>query len=291
MARVRRGADSGQRRTWSWSPTTSRSAGVRKRFAYQAARFVVGAGVVGGEHAGQGGLGVVGGHADGVVDAFAFGGEAHGVGTGLPEGDLGGDRLGRGGEAVDLGVCGGERFEELGGGASAFNGGLAFGRFAFAETVPGVAEVASGQRVDEPVGTAQAGECFHPSAHRLDLRRPIEPEQSLVQADPSQLVQWPAQLAPQIGAQLLARHHRLSLRLVARPAQPEDLGAMHSAATMQAADGIRFTPPLHRLGPLLGHVVQGEALKGTDELAVNDPRRQRIELPRDGRYPGLIEQR
>ena len=66
---------------------------------------------------------------------------------------------------------------------------------------------------------------------------------------------------------------------------------MHPAATVEAADGIRLAPPLHRLGPLLGHVVQGEALQGTHELAVDDPGRQRIELPRDGRDPGLVEQR
>ena len=114
---------------------------------------------------------------------------------------------------------------------------------------------------------------------------------ALVQSNPSQLVQWPSQLAPQVGAQLLARHQCLILGFVARPAQPEDLGAMHSAAPMEAADGVRLAPPLHRLGPLLGHVVQGEALQGTHELAVDDPSRQRIELARDGRDPGLVEQR
>ena len=66
---------------------------------------------------------------------------------------------------------------------------------------------------------------------------------------------------------------------------------MHPAAPVEAADGIRLAPPLHRLGPLLGHVVQGEALQGTHELAVDDPGRQRIELPGDRRHPGLVEQR
>ena len=66
---------------------------------------------------------------------------------------------------------------------------------------------------------------------------------------------------------------------------------MDSAAPVQAPDGVRLTPPLHRLGPLLGHVILGEALQGADELAVDDPCRQRIEVPGDGGHPGLLEQR
>ncbi len=81
MARVRRGADSWLMRTWSWSSTTWRSAGVAKTSRQQAAGFVLGACVVGGEESGEGGLGVVGGEADGVVDAFAFGVQARGVGV------------------------------------------------------------------------------------------------------------------------------------------------------------------------------------------------------------------
>ncbi len=112
-----------------------------------------------------------------------------------------------------------------------------------------------------------------------------------VQSDPSELVQRPPELAPQVGAQLLAGHERLTLRLVARPAQPEDLGAVDPAAAVEAPDGVRLAPPLHRLGPLLGHVVLGEALQGAHELAVDDPGRERIELPGDRRHPGLVEQR
>ena len=116
-------------------------------------------------------------------------------------------------------------------------------------------------------------------------------EVSLVQPDPSELVQRPPELASQVGAQLLAGHERLALRLVARPAQPQDLGAVDPAATVEAADGVRLAPPLHRLGPLLGHVVLGEALQRAHELAVDDARRERIELPGDRRHPGLVEQR
>ncbi len=57
----------------------------------EAAGFVLGSGVVGGEEAGQRGFGVVGGHADGVVESFAFTVVDDGVGMDLPEGDPGGD--------------------------------------------------------------------------------------------------------------------------------------------------------------------------------------------------------
>jgi 4-oxalocrotonate tautomerase len=112
-----------------------------------------------------------------------------------------------------------------------------------------------------------------------------------VQSDPSELVERPAELASQVGAQFLAGHERLSLCLVARAAQSEDLGAVDPAAPVEAPDGVRFAPPLHRRGPLLGHVILGEALQGAHELAVDDPCRERIEVPGDRRHPGLVEQR
>jgi hypothetical protein len=63
------------------------------------------------------------------------------------------------------------------------------------------------------------------------------------------------------------------------------------AAPVQAPDGVRLAPPLHRLGPLLGHVELGDALEGAHELAVHDARRERIEFTGDGRHPGLVGQR
>ncbi|MGH2499625.1 MAG: hypothetical protein ACRDF0_06005, partial [Candidatus Limnocylindria bacterium] len=114
---------------------------------------------------------------------------------------------------------------------------------------------------------------------------------SLVKSDPSELVQRPPELASQVGAQFLARRERLTLRLVARPAQPEDLGAVDPAATVEAPDGIRLAPPLHRLGPLLGDVILREALQGAHEFAVDDSCRERIEVPGDRRHPDLVEQR
>jgi hypothetical protein len=77
----------------------------------------------------------------------------------------------------------------------------------------------------------------------------------LAQPDPSKLAERPSHLPSQVRAQLLAGHQRLSFRLVARPAQPQDLRPMHAAAATEAPDGIRLAPPLHCLGPLLRDVV------------------------------------
>jgi len=114
---------------------------------------------------------------------------------------------------------------------------------------------------------------------------------SFSKSDQSELAERPSQLASQVGAEFLARRERLSLCLVARPAQSEDLCAMDPAAPVKAPDGVRLAPPLHRLGPFLGHVVLRESLQRAHELAVNDPCGQRIELPGHRRHPHLVEQR
>ena len=114
---------------------------------------------------------------------------------------------------------------------------------------------------------------------------------ALAQPDPSELAERPPHLTAQIRAQLLAGLQRLSLRLVARAAQPQDLRAVHTAAPMQASDGIRPAPSLHRLGPLLGDVVLRQSLQCADELAVHEPGRERIEIPGDRRHTCLVEQR
>ena len=49
-------------------------------------------------------------------------------------------------------------------------------------------------------------------------------------------------------------------------------------------------PAFHRLGPLLGQVVLGQSLQRADQLAVDDPGRQRVEVARGRRDPGLVEQ-
>ena len=65
---------------------------------------------------------------------------------------------------------------------------------------------------------------------------------------------------------------------------------MDPAAPVEAPDGVRLAPPLHRLGPLLGHVVLRESLQGAHELAVDDPGRERVEVAGDRRHPHLVEQ-
>jgi hypothetical protein len=66
---------------------------------------------------------------------------------------------------------------------------------------------------------------------------------------------------------------------------------MDPAASVEAPDGVRLAPPFHRLGPFLGRVVLGESLQGAHELAVDEARRERIEIPRDHLHPHVIEQR
>ena len=66
---------------------------------------------------------------------------------------------------------------------------------------------------------------------------------------------------------------------------------MDPAAPVEAPDGVRLGPPLHRLGPFLGQVVLCESLQGAHELAVDDPGRERIEVTGDGRDSHLVEQR
>ena len=112
-----------------------------------------------------------------------------------------------------------------------------------------------------------------------------------VKADPSELVQRPPELTSQVDPEFLTSHECLTLSLVARPAQPEDLRAVDAAAPVKAADGVGLAPPLHRLGPFLCDVVLGEALQGAHELAVDDPRRERVEVPGERRRAGFIEQR
>ena len=135
-------------------------------------------------------------------------------------------------------------------------------------------------RLGIPPGVMSGEECFL-GAHDV----------CFVESDPAELVQRPPQLAPHVGAQLVAGHERLTLGLVARAAQPQDLGAVDPATAVKAPDRVGLAPPLHRLGPLLGHVVLGEALQGADELAVHDARRERIELSGDRRHPRFVEQR
>ena len=65
---------------------------------------------------------------------------------------------------------------------------------------------------------------------------------------------------------------------------------MDPAPSVEAPDGVRLAPSLHRLRPLLGRVVLRESLQGAHELAVDEACRERVELIRDHRHPNLVEQ-
>ena len=104
---------------------------------------------------------------------------------------------------------------------------------------------------------------------------------SFQQPDPSELAQRPPELASQVGAQLFARQKSLLLCLVARSPQPEDLGAVDATAPVDASDGTGRAPSLHGFRPFLGEIVLRDPLQGAHELAVDDPRGERIELARD----------
>ena len=66
---------------------------------------------------------------------------------------------------------------------------------------------------------------------------------------------------------------------------------MDPAAPVKAADRVGLAPPLHRLRPFLRGVVLRESLERTDELAVDEPGRERIEVVGDHRYADLVEER
>ena len=100
----------------------------------------------------------------------------------------------------------------------------------------------------------------------------------------AQLGEGPAELPPQVGSQFRACRQGLLLGFGGRPAQPKDLGPVHAAAAMDAADTASAAPPLHRLGPLLSQVVLTEPLKHAHQLAVQHPGRGGIELTGDGRH-------
>ena len=117
------------------------------------------------------------------------------------------------------------------------------------------------------------------------------PEVSLVEPNASELGERPPELASQVRSQLVAGEKGLVLRLGTRPAQPEDLRSVDPTAPLDAPDGIGLRPTFHRLGPLLGQVVEREALEGAHQLAVDNPCGEGIQISRHRGHPGLVEQR
>ena len=108
--------------------------------------------------------------------------------------------------------------------------------------------------------------------------------------DTSQLGQRPPELATQVRPQFVAGEERLRLGLAVRTAQAKDLGAMHAAASVDAADASPKPPTLHRLRPLLREVVLRDGLKRADQLAIDETRHEWVELTGHRGDGGLIEQ-
>ncbi len=171
-----------------------------------------------------------------------------------------------------------------------------FGGSSFDGTFPGRLERVSdgrGRQRDVTLGQMHEGEA--------GLRVPpglVRGEEGLLraldvsppQADAAELGQRPPELAAQVGAQLLAGQERFLLRLGARPAQPEDLGAVDAAASVDAPHGLSLPPALHRLRPLLGQVVLRERLQRAHDLAVDDPGGEGIELAGDRGHARFVEE-
>jgi len=64
-----------------------------------------------------------------------------------------------------------------------------------------------------------------------------------------------------------------------------------AAAAVDASDGVRRAPPLHRFRPFFGQIVLRESLQSAYELAIHDSRGERIELAGDRGYPSFVEER
>ena len=109
------------------------------------------------------------------------------------------------------------------------------------------------------------------------------------QADAAEFGQGPPELAAQVGPKLVAGQKRLLLRLDAGAAQPEDLGAVDTAASVEAADGLSLAPALHGCRPLLGQVVLRERLQRTHELAIDKPGEERVEFAGDHGHGRFVE--
>ena len=65
---------------------------------------------------------------------------------------------------------------------------------------------------------------------------------------------------------------------------------MDATPAVDPAERRPVSPPIHDVGPLGRHVVESEALRGADQLAVHHPRGQRVDLARHQQGPDLVEQ-
>ena len=66
---------------------------------------------------------------------------------------------------------------------------------------------------------------------------------------------------------------------------------MDAAAAVDASDGVRRAPPLHRFRPFFGQIELRESLQSAYELAIHDSCRERIELAGDSGHASFVEER
>src|SRR5688500_8306901 len=96
---------------------------------------------------------------------------------------------------------------------------------------------------------------------RLFGAAPIAPAQS----DGAELHQRPAELAAHPRSQFLACPERFCLGEIARTGDSQQLSAVDTTSTIDAADRGAVAPALHHLGPLPGPVVTCQTLRRTDQ--------------------------
>ena len=119
--------------------------------------------------------------------------------------------------------------------------------------------------------SARPGYGSHPAWCAATNASSGAPDVSGAQASPTELRERPSELPSQIGPQLLTGAERFLLSLEAGPPQPEDLGPVHAAASVDAPHGLAVAPSFHRLRPLLGDVVLRQCLERAHHLAVRRP--------------------
>ena len=110
-------------------------------------------------------------------------------------------------------------------------------------------------------------------------------------ADRPQLAERPSRDGSGERTNLFARSASLAFGIVPRAPEPQDLGAVHATHPLEGAERTVRGPLLHRLGPLIGPVVLGERLEGTDRAAEQDHRGHPVQLARHRGDRRLVQER
>jgi hypothetical protein len=112
---------------------------------------------------------------------------------------------------------------------------------------------------------------------------------ALAEPDVAQLGERPAELAAHPRAEVVAGAQRLVLRRRARARHPQDLGPVDAAPAVEPTEGGAVPPPVHGFRPLAGHVVEGQALRGADQLAQHHPAGEGVDRARHEQGTDLVE--